>query len=81
MVASGAGMQAPTGRTAMQTFMKCFVRDNHGAWRCIEPATLDLPSGRIQVTPGSVFTRGTMFMNIEVAKILDEEYEKARRTQ
>lgn len=64
----------------MQTFIKSFVRDSQGAWRCIEPATLDLPTGRVQVTPGSVFTRGTMFMNVELARILDEEYERQRRT-
>ena len=63
----------------MQTFIKGFVRDRYGVWRCIEPATLDLPSGRIQVTPGTVFTRGTKFMNVELAKLLDEEHERQGR--
>ena len=60
----------------MQTFIKAFLRDRHGVWRCIEPATLELPGGRIQVTPGSVFTRGTTFMNVEIARLLDEEFER-----
>ena len=58
----------------LKNFIKHFVRDAHGAWRCIEPATLDLPSGRVQVTPGSVFTKGTAFMNVDLAELLDREY-------
>jgi hypothetical protein len=38
----------------------------------MEPATLDLPTGRIQVAPGTRFTRGTTFMGIDLAKLLDE---------
>jgi hypothetical protein len=38
-----------------------------------------LPSGRVQVTPGSVFVRGTSFMNVDLAKLLDEQYEKDQR--
>jgi hypothetical protein len=44
----------------------------------MEPATLDLPSGRIQVAPGSRFTRGTTFMGIDLAAILDEYHEKTK---
>jgi hypothetical protein len=55
------------------------VRDRYGAWRCIERAELELPQGRIQVTPGTVFTRGTKFMNVDVAELLDEQYETYRR--
>jgi hypothetical protein len=61
----------------VEQFIKHFVRDRSGVWRCIEPATIELPSGRIQVAPGSTFTRGTMFMNVELAKLLDEHYEKS----
>jgi hypothetical protein len=59
----------------VQNFIKHFVRESYG-WRCVESATLDLPSGRVQVTPGSVFVRGTSFMNVDLAKLLDEQYEK-----
>jgi hypothetical protein len=62
----------------MQNFIKHFSREGCGVWVCIEPATVDLPSGRIQVTPGSRFTRGTMFMGVELAKLLEEEHEKHR---
>ncbi len=62
----------------MQDFIKHFVRDALGAWRCIEPATINLPEGRIQVTPGAVFTKGTKFMNVDLAELLDAEYFKSR---
>jgi hypothetical protein len=60
----------------MQNFSKCFVRDQSGAWRCIAPADLQTPQGRIQVAPGSVFTRGVDFMNVDVAALLDEQQAK-----
>jgi hypothetical protein len=59
----------------MQNFIKHFRREANG-WHCIAPATLDLPGGRVQVAPGSVFVRGTNFMNIDLAKMLDEQHEK-----
>ena len=62
----------------MQNFIKHFARESNG-WRCIEPATLDLAGGRVQVAPGTVFVRGTSFMNIDLAKMLDEEHERQRQ--
>jgi hypothetical protein len=56
----------------MQDFRKHFARDKAGSWTCMEPATLDLPTGRIQVAPGSRFTRGTTFMGVDLAKLLDD---------
>jgi hypothetical protein len=58
----------------MQKFIKCFVRDAEGQWRCIEHATLDLPQGRVQVVPGSVFLEGTRFMNVDLASLLEREF-------
>jgi len=60
----------------MEKFIGHFVREAHGVWRCVESATLDLPSGRIQVTPGATFTRGTTFMNVELALLLELQYQK-----
>ena len=45
-------------------------------WICEEAASIDLPQGRIQVTPGARFTIGTKFMNVEVARLLDEAYSR-----
>jgi hypothetical protein len=58
----------------VQNFIKNFVRDAYGAWRCIAPADITLPSGRVQVTPGSVFVKGMRFMNVDLAALLEEEY-------
>ena len=60
----------------MQNFIKHFVRESSGRWHCVEPAEIGLPEGRVQVAPGSVFVRGTRYMNIDVAQLLDEQYEK-----
>lgn len=56
----------------MHEFRECFIRDPSGAWRCVKPADLQLPTGRVQVTAGSVFTRRTRFMNVDLAALLDE---------
>jgi hypothetical protein len=58
----------------VERFMKCFVREKRGHWRCFEAAELVTPVGRIQVTPGTTFTRGTRFMNFDVAAALDDAY-------
>jgi hypothetical protein len=60
----------------MQNFIRHFVRDSYGAWRCVEPAELDLPQGRVQVTPGAVFTKGTRFMNVDLAELLETQYQR-----
>ena len=62
----------------MEDFVKHFVRDPQGVWFCVEPATIDLPSGRIQVNPGTRFARGTKFMNVDIAEVLDQQYEDDR---
>ncbi|MGQ0651313.1 MAG: hypothetical protein ACT4P4_03440 [Betaproteobacteria bacterium] len=62
----------------MQEFIKNFRRVGPGDWVCIEAATLMLPEGRIQVAPGTRFTLGTKFMNIELAALLEAEYQKSR---
>ena len=63
----------------MENFIRHFVRDLHGSWTCVEPATLELPSGRIQVTPGTRLARGTVFMGVDLAKLLEEQYAKQDR--
>jgi hypothetical protein len=56
----------------MDRFLKCFERDSAGVWHCIERASVDLPGGRIEVTPGSAFVRGSKFMNVDVAQLLED---------
>ena len=58
----------------MQNFMKLFVRLCPDVWICVRDGELNGPDGRIQVTVGSQFTRGTNFMGVDLAKMLEEEY-------
>lgn len=60
----------------MKNILKHFRRDAFGLWTCIEPVELTLGQGRIQVTKGSRFARGTKFMDVDLAAILDTEYER-----
>ena len=60
----------------MQQFIKHFRRESGGVWVCEEPATLDLPQGRVQVTPGTRLTIGSKFMNVDLARMLDEEHSR-----
>jgi hypothetical protein len=60
----------------MKQFIKHFRREAAGVWTCLEPATVELPQGRVQVTPGTRLTLGTRFMNVEIARLLDQEYSR-----
>jgi hypothetical protein len=61
----------------VENFIKHFRREAGGHWLCVEPATLELPTGRVQVTPGTQLTIGAKFMNVDLARMLDEEYSRA----
>ena len=61
----------------MENFIKHFRREGGGHWVCVEPATLELPAGRVQVTPGTQLTIGAKFMNVDLARMLDEEFSRA----
>jgi hypothetical protein len=65
----------------MHDFIKHFIREGRGVWVCVEPGTLELPSGRIQVTAGSCFIRGTIVMGIEIAELLEDQFQKDRFLQ
>jgi hypothetical protein len=56
----------------VQNFGESFVREQDGAWLCIKPAELQLPSGRIQIAVGTRFTPGRRFMGVDVARLLEE---------
>jgi hypothetical protein len=63
----------------MHNFIKAFERLPNGAWRCVAPATINGPHGRIQVTEGSTFTPGTAYMGVDLAKLLEEQAAKDRQ--
>jgi hypothetical protein len=60
----------------MEEFIHNFVREADGSWLCVRPAEAVLASGRIQVAPGSRFTRGTRFMGVDLAELLDLAYRR-----
>jgi len=60
----------------MDKFIKHFTRESPGVWRCESYATVQLKGGRIEVAPGTRLTRDSLFMGIELARLLDEEFAK-----
>jgi hypothetical protein len=52
---------------------RAFWRNEDGSWICIDPVTLDHPSGRIQLSPGTTLLPGEIFMGVDVAAWLDEQ--------
>jgi hypothetical protein len=67
---SDAGMR-PALSCSVKEFAQFFCRNADGSWTCISAGTFSGPSGRIQVTPGSTFYPGTMFMGFDLAAWLD----------
>ena len=60
----------------MKNFIKHFRREYNGAWRCVASAELETVKGRVQVTPGTRFAPGTLFMGIDLVGMLEDEYNK-----
>ena len=60
----------------MEDFIRHFMRLRHGLWECTASAEYHGLNGRIQVTQGSRFARGTAFMGLDLARLLDEQYER-----
>jgi len=71
-------MLYPLGDVTQQ-FIKGFRREGAGVWICVDAATLDLPQGRVQAAPGTRFVVGTKFMNVDIARSLDDEYSRQKR--
>jgi hypothetical protein len=61
----------------MRNAIHCFRRESAGHWTCLEACELVLPSGRIQVAAGTTFTRGTRFMDVDIAALLELEHVSA----
>ena len=57
----------------MQNFIRHFVREPDGSWRCTSFAELRTASGRIQVSAGTRFMPGTIFMGVDIVKLLEDE--------
>ena len=57
----------------MEKLSETFTRNADGSWTCIALASLNGPDGRIQVTPGTTFAPGTIFMGVELVAWLDAQ--------
>jgi len=55
----------------MDDFVKYFVRVAPGTWTSLCDGEFTGPNGRIQITGGSTFRRGTKFMGVDLAAVLD----------
>jgi hypothetical protein len=60
----------------MQRFMRSFERNADGSWTCVQPTTFDGPNGRIQVAPGLTVAPGEQFMGIDLARWLEQQFQK-----
>ena len=64
----------------MEDVLAAFRRDSDGAWTCMAPVDFAGPNGRIQVTPGTRLTPGTIFMGVELAAWLEAQASLTRQT-
>ena len=62
-------------RYVVDEFATHFCKNADGSWTCRKPGTFNGPNGRIQVTAGSKFYLGTIFMGFDLAAWLDEQLE------
>ena len=61
----------------MRNFMRGFDREREGVWRCKAFTSLNLPNGqKIEIAPGTVLTRGSRFMGLDVAELLEEQWKQ-----
>lgn len=63
----------------MENFIKGFRREADGSWVCVAFTELRTVMGRIQVTEGARFTPGTIFMAMDICRLLDETQEALDR--
>jgi hypothetical protein len=55
---------------------RAFERAADGSWRCIAPARIDHPAGRIEVAQGTRLFPGGRFMGVDLAAWLEENLGK-----
>jgi hypothetical protein len=53
-----------------------FARVASGKWTCINPIGFSTIRGRIDIALGTTFTVGTNFAGVDMAFLLDREYER-----
>jgi hypothetical protein len=64
-------------RRLLKEFILSFRREAAGRWTCIAAAQIHLATGHIELAPGTHLVRGTRFMGIDLAEMLDRQYEQS----
>jgi hypothetical protein len=59
----------------MKEYYRAFCRHADGSWTCVAPATLIHPRGRIQVAEGTRVHPGAIYMGVDLAAWLEEQYQ------
>ena len=49
-------------------------KDSEGNWHCLEAISIEMEQRMIVISAGMTFTKGVLFMGVDVAKWLDEHY-------
>jgi hypothetical protein len=53
-----------------------FERVSQSKWTCIKQIGFATQRGQVLIAPGTTFTRGTCFTGMDMAFLLDNEYER-----
>lgn len=54
--------------------LDAFKKNPDGSWSAVKPITITSPTGEAeQIGPGMSFTKGVLFMGIDLAALLDEK--------
>lgn len=63
----------PIGGIALNDFITQFARQPDGSWLCLGHVEITTPMGRIQVSEGTRFHPGTIFMAVDIVQLLELE--------
>lgn len=59
--------------------VNAFNRDADGNWRCLKACTIDVGNKMVVFTEGMEFKKGILYLGVDIAKWLDENYSSQQR--
>ena len=54
-----------------QLIYRALRQNADGSWTCLAPVTIEHPTGRVQLAPGTTLRPGSLFMGVELAEWLE----------
>ena len=66
------GLFVPNLKPILMNVCDSFRRNPNGSWTSVAAVTIQGPAGQVQIGPGMTFTRGVIFMGLDLAAWLDE---------